>query len=131
MPGFTPSDDFVRLCELFTAVTSEAQALPLLPSLQFPARGFDRRIDVESDASGEIGWGIVCLPPPGTDRRVFYAYGLWTSRERKEHINTLELYTRLITACDFGDCHPGHYVMEAIDNTTALANAANNKAKLP
>ena len=130
-PGFTLSDDSVRICSLFRVVTTDARALPLLPALQFPARGYELRIDVESDASGSIGWGVIRLPPLQADSPVLYAHGLWTPREKKAHINTQELWVTLLTAFIFGDSHPAHWVMEAIDNTTARANAANNKAKTP
>ena len=131
MRGFDLDDDFRHLCTTFRAVTTNVRGLPLLLALQFPARGFPQRIDVESDASGNLGWGIVILPPPGTDRFVLYAYDRWTPREQKAHINTKELYVTLLTAFVFGDSHPGHWVMEAIDNTVAKANAENNKAKTP
>jgi len=129
MRGFDLDDDFRRLCGLFRAVTTNVQGLTLLPALQFPARGFPQRIDVESDASGNVGWGIVILPPPGTEGYVLYAYDCWTPREQKAHIiNTKELFVTLLTAFIFGDSHPAHWVMEAIDNTVAKANAENNKA---
>ena len=78
--GFDLDDDFTDLCNIFTSVSANAPSLPLLPALQFPARGHPLRIDVESDASGNIGWGIICLPPPGTDHFILYAHAhaRWT-----------------------------------------------------
>ena len=127
--GFDLDDDFIDLCNLLNSVSRNAPSLPLLPALQFAARGHPLRLDVESGASGNIGWGIICVPPPVTDHYVLCAYGRWTHLEQKTHINSKELYTTLLTAFIFGDCYPGHWIFEAIDKSTAVANAKNNKAR--
>ena len=123
--GFDLDDDFRRLCRLFRAVTTHVQGLPLLPALQSPARGFPQRTDVESDASGNVGRGVVIPPPPGTERYVLYAYDRWTPREQKAHINTKEFFVTLLTAFIFAA------TATRADNTVAKANAENNKAKMP
>ena len=55
MNAFDLTDEFIGLCHLFRAVTTDVRGLSHLPALQFPARGFAQRIDVELDASGLIG----------------------------------------------------------------------------
>ena len=130
-PGFDIPDEFRRVCERFCALEASGATLPLVPLLHFPARGHGRRIDVESDASSEIGGGLVCLPAPGSEELVYYAFGSWTARVRGAHINVKELYVSLISAFLLGDLFPAFFVLEAIDNTTAAANARTNKASTP
>ena len=86
MNAFDLTDEFVGHCHLFRAVTTDVQGLPLLPALQFPARGFAQRIDVESDASGLIGWGIIVLPPPTSDQpRLLHLRPLDTARAQQSY----------------------------------------------
>ena len=94
-------------CQRFLGATHSDRRLPLAPPLTFPARGSRWRIDIESDASGEVGWGFVALPAPDwVDHQVFYAHGTWSAAESHMHINEKELYTSLIAACALGDMLP-------------------------
>jgi len=130
LPKLTP--EFRELCAKFVAARTAEAVLPLVPVLTFPQRGHRLRIDIETDASGEIGWGFVCLPSPhDKDAPVFYAAGRWTARQRPAHINEKELWTTLVAAVLLSGHFPGAFVLEAIDNTAAKDTASANKSQSP
>jgi len=128
---FRLTAEFQQICERFLVVDGNGSAMPLAPALWFPRRGSRFRIDVESDASGDTGWGVILLPAPDTPDFVFYAADAWQPAEADAHINMKELYVTLLAAFLFGDIFVGASVMEAIDNTVARAVAANNKTGSP
>lgn len=83
-----------------------------LNSLCNPIRTFKFEAEIFTDSSLE-GWGAVC----GSET----AHGTWSEKEKKRHINYLELvavYKALLSlAKDFENCE----ILLRIDNTTALS----------
>ena len=102
--------------------------MPFFPAVDMPARGHPRRLDIETDASGNIGFGAF-LHPPGDSKHLkpWYFFGRWTSAEREQlDINVKELLVTYWAVCLLGELTPASYAMEHIDNNTAKAVARKN-----
>ena len=103
------------------------KALPLMPCLEFPRQGDRHRGDVESDASGNIGFGAILFH--GAKEVPLYAFwGKWEPEELEIHINVKEHMTTLWSALLFGDLCVGDYIHEWIDNKTSVAVAGSGKS---
>ena len=110
-----------------------AGGMPFYPAVAMPERGHPRRTDVETDASGNIGFGAFVHPPGGdTALPPMYFYGRWTAVELQWHINVKELLVTYWLVELIGSLVPAqhvqHYVVEAIDNTTAIGSARRNSS---
>ena len=110
-----------------------AGGMPFYPAVTMPVRGHPRRMDVETDASGNTGFGAF-VHPPGEDRNAtpLYFYGTWTDAERAWHINVKELLVTYWVVELIGSLIPAQhvtmYVVEHIDNTTAAGTASRNSS---
>jgi len=121
------SDDFKQLATNFLEYAKASPTIPLAPMLLFPARGHERRLDIEMDASGDIGWGFVVLGANPT-ASVLYAQGQWDDIEKAWPINEKELIVSLYAALMIGSKFKDFFVLEAIDNTVAQQVARTNKS---
>ena len=121
--------------EHWLQIGREPGGIPFFPAISMPERGHPWRIDVETDAAGEKGFGI-CLFPPGDDRsqRPVFVRGMWTEAERAElDINVKELIVAWWLITLLGELYPAHrvrmYVTEHIDNMVSVAVAQRNSSK--
>lgn len=110
-----------------------AGGMPFYPAVTMPTRGHPRRVDVETDAAGKIGFGaFVHAPGDDLDTAPMYFYGVWTDAEREWHINLKELLVTYWLVELIGSLipaiHARVYVMEHIDNTTAIGTARRNSS---
>ena len=129
------SDAVAEELRYWRAHTDDAGGMPFYPATAMPARGHPRRVDVETDASGAVGFGAF-IHPPGDDPSgaPLYFWGKWSERERHWHINVKELIVTYWLVSLIGELMPGKgaqvtmYVVEHIDNTTAMAVAAKNSS---
>jgi len=125
----TISKKFEALIRTMNDYALSKPAVPLVPSLAFPARGHYFRIDIEMDASGDYGWGFIALPSLCHDERsVYYAHGTWNAQEIQWAINEKELLVSAYAAILLTSFFPQYFVVEAIDNTVAERVAILNKS---
>ena len=91
------SAPFHKFSQRVINTAESGRRIPLCPALRFPAMGHEWRVDIESDASSEIGFGSICLPS-NPDCPIFYIQGLWSAAERDDafHINLKEQFTTLL-----------------------------------
>ena len=71
----TVSERFAAFAFHVAESARSQRRIPLMLRLEFPEPGYALRIDVESDASGSIGFGAISLPAPSSDHPIFYFYG--------------------------------------------------------
>ena len=110
-----------------------AGGMPFYPAITMPTRGHPRRADIETDAAGKVGFGAF-IHPPGDDLSVapLYFYGTWTPAESDWHINVKELLVTYWIVELIGSLipaiHAKMYLVEHIDNTTAIGTAKRNSS---
>lgn len=130
-----PLGELADVLRFWLRIGREPGGVPFFPAISMPERGHPWRIDVETDAAGEKGFGI-CLFPPGDDRsqRPVFVRGWWSERERTElDINVKELVVTWWLVTLLGELYPAHrvrmYVTEHIDNMVSVAVAQRNSSK--
>lgn len=110
-----------------------AGGMPFFAAVTLPQRGHPRRVDVETDAAGKVGFGaFVHTPGEDLDVAPLYFYGTWSDVERPWHINVKELLVTYWLVELIGSLLPAMHVrmhvIEHIDNTTAIGTARRNSS---
>ena len=77
-----------------------------------PIRGYEYKIEIFSDAS-QSGWGTCCKDES--------SHGFWNMKDRKNHINYLELLSAFFGLKCFATHLENCSILLRIDNTTAIA----------
>jgi len=125
-----PSQEFQDLAREMLRYAKNKPSIPLNPALLFPERTYHQRLDIEMDASGDIGWGFIALSN-SPSRLHEVAWDLWDEEEKQWHINIKELAVSCYAAATLGPASQNFYVVEAIDNSVAERVALQNKSTGP